>query len=92
MTSTPKICIYGAGAIGGMIGTELALAGAEVSVVARGQTLKIIRRMAFASSPASRPHRSVKAVAEPAALGIQDYVIIAVKAPPCARSPSASGR
>ena len=34
-----KVCIYGAGAIGGWIGVRLARAGCEVSVVARGATL-----------------------------------------------------
>ncbi len=43
MDSPPKICIYGAGAIGGLIGTKLALSGADVSVVARGQTLRILQ-------------------------------------------------
>jgi len=82
MTSSPKICIYGAGAIGGMIGTKLALAGAEVSVVARGQTLKIIQANGLRLITGEQTLTgSVKAVAEPAALGIQDYVIVAVKAP-----------
>ncbi len=82
MESPPKICIYGAGAIGGMIGTKLALAGADVSVIARGQTLRIIQshglRVLTGEQTLTAP---VKAVAEPAALGVQDYVIIAVKAP-----------
>jgi len=82
MDSPPKICIYGAGAIGGVIGTKLALAGAEVSVVARGQTLRILQahglRLITDDKPLTAP---VKAVAEPAALGPQDYVIITVKAP-----------
>ena len=34
-----KICIYGAGAIGGWIGARLAAIGEPVSVVARGATL-----------------------------------------------------
>jgi 2-dehydropantoate 2-reductase len=82
MDSPPKICIYGAGAIGGTIGAKLALAGAEVSVVARGQTLRIIQahglRLIAEDKTVTAP---VKAVAEPAALGVQDYVIIAVKTP-----------
>ena len=32
-----KICIYGAGAIGGYLGVQLARAGADVSLVARGR-------------------------------------------------------
>ncbi len=39
-----KVCIYGAGAIGGWIGVRLARAGCDVSVVARGATLDALRR------------------------------------------------
>ena len=35
-----KICIYGAGAIGGYLGVQLALAGADVGLVARGAHLE----------------------------------------------------
>ena len=38
-----KICIYGAGAIGGWTGTKLARSGHEVSVVARGATLEALQ-------------------------------------------------
>ncbi len=37
-----KVCIFGAGAIGGYLAVELALAGNEVSVVARGAHLRAI--------------------------------------------------
>jgi 2-dehydropantoate 2-reductase len=39
-----KICIYGAGAIGGYLGAELARAGADVSLVARGAHLTAMRQ------------------------------------------------
>ena len=38
-----NICIYGAGAVGGFIGTRLAHAGHQVNAVARGATLKALR-------------------------------------------------
>jgi 2-dehydropantoate 2-reductase len=38
-----KVTIYGAGAIGGWIGVRLAQAGCDVSVVARGDTLKAVQ-------------------------------------------------
>jgi len=38
-----KICIYGAGAVGGLIAAWLARSGHEVSVVARGRQLEAIR-------------------------------------------------
>ena len=39
-----KICIFGAGAIGGFVGAKLAEAGAEVSMVARGPHLSEMKR------------------------------------------------
>jgi 2-dehydropantoate 2-reductase len=82
MSAPPKICIYGAGAIGGMIGTQLALAGAEVSVVARRRTLKALQTNGLRVISGDRTLAApVNAVTEPAALTPQDYVIIAVKAP-----------
>ena len=39
-----KICIYGAGAIGGYVGVLLKLAGADVSLIARGPHLEAIRK------------------------------------------------
>ena len=39
-----RICIFGAGAIGGYLGAKLAAAGAEVSLVARGPHLEAMRR------------------------------------------------
>ena len=44
MSPSPRFCIYGAGAVGGMIGTLLARAGVTVNVVAHGETLAAIRR------------------------------------------------
>jgi 2-dehydropantoate 2-reductase len=77
-----KICIYGAGAIGGWIGTRLAQHGCEVSVVARGATLEALQlhglRLEANGEVMSAPVRSS---ADPADLGVQDLVIVAVKAP-----------
>lgn len=77
-----KICIYGAGAIGGWIGTRLALHGCDVSVVARGATLEALQlhglRLEANGEVMSAPVRSS---ADPADLGVQDLVIVAVKAP-----------
>ncbi len=39
-----KICIYGAGAIGGYLGVQLALAGEEVSLIARGPHLEAMQQ------------------------------------------------
>jgi 2-dehydropantoate 2-reductase len=77
-----KVCIYGAGAIGGWMGVKLARAGCEVSVVARGRTLEEIQqhglRLAEGGETLAAP---VRASAVPADLGVQDLVVVAVKAP-----------
>jgi 2-dehydropantoate 2-reductase len=77
-----KACIYGAGAIGGWIGAGLAAAGCSVSVVARGATLEALNShgLRVASGTDTRS-AAVQASADPAALGKQDLVVIAVKAP-----------
>jgi len=76
-----KICVVGAGAIGGFIGTRLALAGAhEVSALARGATLAALRRHGWrlreGGTLRSAPARAVERAAE---AGPQDLVVIAVK-------------
>ncbi len=78
-----KVCIYGVGAIGGFIGTRLALAGGcQVSAVARGATLAALQqhglRLRQGGALLAAP---VQASADPAALGPQDLVVVAVKGP-----------
>ncbi len=38
-----KICVYGAGAVGGYLGVQLALAGEDVTLIARGFHLEAMR-------------------------------------------------
>ena len=77
-----KICIYGAGAIGGWIGARLAAIGEPVSVVARGATLAALQthglRLQHAEGLLQVP---VQAADNAATLGVQDLVVVAVKAP-----------
>ena len=77
-----KICIYGAGAIGGWIGARLAALGEPVSVVARGATLAALQthglRLQQAEGLLQVP---VQAADNAATLGVQDLVVVAVKAP-----------
>ena len=77
-----KICIYGAGAIGGYMGAKLALAGADVSLVARGPHLAAIasRGLTLIEERHDPVTVSVRASADPADLGKQDYVIVTLKA------------
>lgn len=77
-----KVCIYGAGAIGGWVGAGLAAAGCDVSVVARGATLAALQQHGLRLQKGdSTTAVSVQASASPAELGVQDLVVVAVKAP-----------
>lgn len=75
-----KICIYGAGAIGGFVGTRLAAAGAQVGAVARGATLEALRRHGWRLRQGGELIEApVAAAGAPSELGVQDVVVIAVK-------------
>ena len=78
---TSKICIYGAGAIGGYLAACLHDAGAQVSLIARGAHLKAIKEngLTLEINGQSRNYR-LAASENPADFGYQDYVIIALKA------------
>jgi 2-dehydropantoate 2-reductase len=77
-----KICIYGAGAIGGWMGVKLARAGCDVSVVARGATLAALREHGLRLQLGDETLTArVQASDRPADLGVQDLVVVAVKAP-----------
>ena len=76
-----KICVFGAGAIGGYVGARLALKGeAEVSLVARGAHLAAIVANGLTlkqGGETSIVHPRV--TANPAELGPQDFIILALK-------------
>jgi 2-dehydropantoate 2-reductase len=78
-----KICIYGAGAIGLLLGARLAATGRHrMSAVARGETLAALRAHGLRVDGLDGPlHGPVDASDDPATLGVQDVVVIAVKAP-----------
>jgi len=77
-----NICVVGAGAIGGWIAARLALAGNDVAVVARGETLRAIDSEGLRLiDGGSTRCVAVAAATDPSILGIQDVVVIAVKAP-----------
>ncbi|HSV83643.1 MAG TPA: 2-dehydropantoate 2-reductase [Ramlibacter sp.] len=87
-----RVCIYGAGAIGGWIGARLAQAGCELSVVARGATLATIRQHGLRLQQGEETAATAaRASAAPAELGVQDLVIVAVKAPAMAEVAAAIG-
>jgi 2-dehydropantoate 2-reductase len=76
-----KVCIFGAGAIGGFLGVQLAGSGAEVSLVARGAHLAAMRAdgLRLQIDGAERVAR-LPCTDTPSELGVQDYLIIALKA------------
>jgi 2-dehydropantoate 2-reductase len=77
-----RVCVFGAGAIGGHLAGRLAKGGAEVSVVARGAHLAAIRAHGLTvRATDGEIHATLAASDDPAALGQQDAVIVTVKAP-----------
>ena len=77
-----NICVVGAGAIGGWIAARLALAGNEVSLVARGETLSAIDFEGLLITDKGETRCvAVATASDPTALGVQDLLVVAVKAP-----------
>ena len=76
-----RIAVYGAGAIGGYLGFRLAESGADVTLIARGPHLAAIREVGLTLvSAGERRTRRIPATSEPAEAGMQDCVIVALKA------------
>jgi 2-dehydropantoate 2-reductase len=76
-----KVCIYGAGAIGGYLGVLFKLAGADVSLIARGAQLEAIRKNGLRLLIGGEEKSAIMpATADPADLGPQHYVIVTLKA------------
>lgn len=77
-----RIGIVGAGAIGGWMGVRLALAGHDVGVLARGETLAALKagpwRLDIDGETRSA---AVRVSDDPADLGVQDILVIALKGP-----------
>jgi 2-dehydropantoate 2-reductase len=77
-----RICIYGAGAIGGYLGAMLAEAGHDISLVARGDHLKALQANGLTLEIGGRTLKSRPRVsANPVELGPQDHIIVSVKGP-----------
>lgn len=75
-----RIAVYGAGAVGGHLAVRLAAAGAETSVVARGEHGIAIRERGLTLLLGEQTlHARLPCAEDPAALGVQDVVIVAVK-------------
>jgi 2-dehydropantoate 2-reductase len=76
-----RVCIFGAGAIGGYVGVQLARAGVDVSLVARGAHLAAIRDHGLRLQIGGVEQvTALPCTDRPADLGVQEYVIVALKA------------
>ncbi len=76
-----KICIFGAGAIGGLIGGRLARAGAEVTLIARGANLEALRENGLTVRSGGEEFTvRPPCTDDPAGVGEQDVVFACVKA------------
>lgn len=76
-----RICIYGAGAIGGYLGVQLALADEDVTLIARGPHLAAMRQNGLrllidGEERVAHP----RCTDDPSEVGRQDYVIVTLKA------------
>ena len=76
-----RICIFGAGSIGGLIGARLAKAGeAEVALVARGAHLEAMKARGLTLTQGGETTTvHPKVTSDPRELGPQDFVILTLK-------------
>ena len=78
-----KICIVGAGAIGGMLGAKLALSGHEVTLILRGANLQAVQQNGLrlieenGNELLAKPTKATSNIAQ---AGLQDVVILSLKA------------
>jgi len=76
-----RICVFGAGAVGGHFAVKLARAGHEVSVVARGEHLQAMRAKGLVLQAGDEELSAYVRASESAAeLGRQDVVLVTLKA------------
>ena len=87
-----KICVFGAGAIGGLIGAKLALAGEDVTLIARGPHLAAMKANGLKLISEGQTHVvRPRITGDPREAGQQDCVVLSVKV--CAtRLAEAGGR
>lgn len=85
-----KVCIFGAGAIGGYVAVEMALAGFDVCAVARGPHLEAIQKNGLKLIiEGEEKVAHIPASDNPADFGHQDFIICALKAHQAAESAEA---
>jgi 2-dehydropantoate 2-reductase len=76
-----KVCVFGAGAVGGNLALAFAWGGADVSIIARGPHLQAMRERGIRVSwKGQTRHATVRATDDAADLGPQDVVVVTLKA------------
>src|SRR5258706_10610687 len=92
--SSMKVCVYGAGAIGGNLAVRLLLGGEAVSVVTRGEHLRAIRERGLILHADGKVlnARPAAATDDPSTLPPQDCVIVTLKAHSTAQAAAAIAR
>ncbi len=78
-----KICIFGGGSIGGLLAVNLEKIGINVSVIARGQHLEVMKKngLTLINSLGEETSSIVNCTDDPNSLGTQDYLFITIKSP-----------
>ena len=78
-----KICIFGGGSIGGLLAVHLTKIGMDISVIARGQHLDVMRKNGITLiNPQGQEERAaVTCTDDPNSLGVQDYLFLTIKSP-----------
>ena len=77
-----KVCLYGAGALGGFIGAQLGRVGCELSAVEVGRTLDALQKQGIRVQMKDEVlQQPINATDNPTALGPQDLIVLAVKGP-----------
>jgi 2-dehydropantoate 2-reductase len=77
-----RVCIVGAGSIGSFVGARLARSGAQVTLVARGENLRVLQAsgLRLENADGTRATHRLRAVGSLAEAGPHDVVILATKA------------
>jgi 2-dehydropantoate 2-reductase len=76
-----RVCVFGAGAIGGLIGARLAQAGSDVTLIARGAHLAAMKRSGLRIlSGGDEAVVHPRCTDDPEEVGAQDHVIVTLKA------------
>ena len=78
-----KICIFGGGSIGGLLAVNLEKIGINVSIIARGQHLEVMKKNGLTLIDPTGEEKTaiVNCTDDPLSLGVQDYLFLTIKSP-----------